>query len=159
MTTTIDNTILLIANSETGGRPPFEDKINAAAAAITPGALLKISGANGVVLMDTGNPWQRLVALESPYSDANNIAAINDTYAQNETVRYCRVVPGDEFLGLLTNGQSVVAGAMLVASATDGEIVAAGTHDATLIAETVIGFAAEGKTASGAAARIKVIAA
>lgn len=159
MTTTTHNTIMLIANSETGGRPPFEDKINNAAAAITPGALLKLSGAGGVVLMDTGNPWQRLVALENPYSDANNVAAIADTYAQNETVRYARVVPGDEFLGLLTNGQSVTVGAMLVAGSTDGEIVAAGTHDATLIAETVIGFAAETKTASGSAARIRVMAA
>lgn len=157
MTTTTHNTILLQANSESGGRPVFEDKINGAAAAITPGAVLKLSGAGSVVLADSGNPVQRLVAVENPYSDANTTNAINDTYAQNETVRYIRAQPGDIVNCLLSDGQSVTPGVMLVYGTTDGELVAAGTHDATLVTETVFGFSLDTAAPSGSNARIRVM--
>jgi len=159
MTTTTDYTILLSANARDGMRPVYEDRYNNAAAAIMPGACLKLSGASGVVLADSGNPVQGLVAVENLFSDANNTAAIDDTYAQNETVRYARVQRGDEFLGILSDGESVSIGDMLVYGTTDGELVAAGTHDATLVTNTVVGFALQALSPSGSNARIRVLAA
>lgn len=129
------------------------EKTKVAYAAITPGMLLAYDSTAGKVKAHataTGNAVPRMFALENEWEGEN----IDTAYAANDQVRVGYFGPGDEVLGILADGQTVVIGDPLesngagflqkhVPDVTDSD---GGT---TVYTEAVVAVALEAKDLSG----------
>lgn len=121
------------------GVPRFER--TAGEAGIKPGHLLEISSDEVVTHNSDAGVTDKLVALESQHADSDTLPTIDVPYADGDTVYYTQGVPGDVLYMLLKASESVTKGVTKLVSAADGTLKAAGTLDATLVANTIVGVA------------------
>ena len=128
----------------------------AAAAAVTPGMLLRLNTAGTVQAHGTadGAALGRMVATENLWSDHGSGSAIDHAYATGETVHYIHALPGDQLNMLLADSQTITIGDPLVSNG-DG-FLKEDTVSATTLEDAIVGYAAAAVTTSGATARILV---
>lgn len=125
-------------------------------ATTTPGDLLLINSSGEVdPIASAGAFNQRIFALENPYADDPTAAALAQTYAAADYVRYVFGRPGDLVYARLAASQTIVIGDALI-STTTGGCLGIATLDATAVAGSIVGVAEEAVTTTGAVGRIKV---
>lgn len=125
--------------------------------AITPGEILAINsdeeliphGSSGGVLPG------KLIALESPTADSATAAAVDVDYAANDKGYYAVGKPGEVFMLWLAAGETAVKGVTQLISNGAGALIAV-TVDATTLANSIVGVAAQDLVAGGARARCLV---
>jgi hypothetical protein len=125
-----------------------------AAAAVTPGMLLKLNTDGTTQAHGTadGAALSRMIATENFWSNHGSGLAIDHPYATGETVHYIHALPGDQLNLLLTTSQTIVIGDPLVSNG-DGFLKKA-TISASTLEDAVVGYAAAAVTTTGATARI-----
>lgn len=128
----------------------------AAAAAVTPGMLLKQNTSGTVQSHATadGVALGRMVAVENQWSNHGSGLAIDHAYATNETVHYIHAVPGDQLYMLVADSQTITIGDALVSNG-DGYLKEP-TVSATTLTDAIIGYAASAITTSGSTGRVLV---
>ena len=148
-----EKTILLKAHPQ----PALEEY--KADAALSPGHLLELTTTGVKVHATAGGKCYALVALEAPS------AAVATAYASGDRVSCVWLRAGDEFLGILYNGEAVVIGDYLE-SQGDGTLrkAVADTSAGTIKVGSLKFVAVEAKDMSGSAGvdptpffRVKVI--
>lgn len=123
-----------------------------AVAGITPGHLVEFTSAGKVqVHSSAGGNAAKMVALE----DELQGKTISDAYVAADKVQVWHLLPGEEFYGLLKNGESVAVGDLLE-SAGDGTLqkyvadaVASSAATATIYPLQIVGMALEAVDMSG----------
>lgn len=126
--------------------------------AITPGTFLDLDGSGDLIEAGASGSTKaarKWVAVENPFADPETASdAIDQNWASGDTVKYAVPPPGTVVYAWLADGETVVKGDPLT-TAANGELVLV-TEAATVHEEAIVAYAAEGKTASGAAARVLV---
>lgn len=132
------------------GEPlPKEGK---AAAAITPGQLIKYDSTAGQVIRHAtaGGSAAKMFAIE----DSLQGKQISDDYAQNSRVQFVHAGPGDEINAILATSQTIAVGDYLE-SAGNGNLRKASGEESEL-PSSMIGIALEAVTTTSSVARIKI---
>lgn len=126
-------------------------------AAITPGELLEINADEEAAphSADSGVLPGKLIALEDPAAVAGTTAVIDVDYDTGDTVHYAWGQSGDLFYMWLKAGESAVKGVTQLVSDAAGALKAK-TVDANTLENSVVGIAAEDKTAGGGV-RVRVL--
>lgn len=127
-----------------------------AAGAITPGMLCELTSSGTIQAHSTegGVLKGRLVALENEFSNHGTGKAIDHAYATGETVRYIHAKTGDQLYMLLEDGATITIGDTLESNGA-GYVQEESAGTSTL-ADSIIGYAANAVTTSGATARLIV---
>ena len=161
MASTASHTIVLRSNNPDNMMQRVQEAPCQAAVTVTPGHLLAWGTTNTVKPHATadGALEGRKVAVENPWSDHGNGAAIDHAYAAGETVAFIFAQSGDVLYMWLEDEANVAKGAPLAPNGS-GELQAI-TVDATVVEESVFGYAEEAvnNTGGSGAVRIRVRAA
>ena len=126
--------------------------------AITPGQLLRFDADEELEKHATagGVLVNKLVALESPTAAPGTTDAIDTAYAIGEIVYYTIPRPGDLVYMWLKAGETAVKGISQLVSDGAGALQVA-TVDATTLANSIVGVAAEDKDNSGGGSAVRVL--
>lgn len=146
-------TILLRVNSRHEDRPLFEAP--ATDALIMPGHFIQLLSTGKADANTTTAIWSpKWIAVENPYIDPTVVStiAIDTPYAEDDSVRYVRLQPGDEVYALLTDEENVAIGEPLGPSGTAGEVISA----TTATDETVFGIALEAVDNTGGSGALRI---
>lgn len=143
MASSTPNIVLLEINGTE--RPIYEKK---SSAAVKPGEALAEAATTVAANGTAGADILVAVALENPFAPDPTVAALAQSYASGDTVRFVYPGRGDKLYMWLKSGENVAYGAKLEL-ATAGQLQAITTGKFVARAEEAV-------NASGAAARIRV---
>lgn len=122
---------------------------------VYPGELLVIASGKYDQHASAAGVAVPIFAVESPYGDDNTAAAIDNTYADGDTVRAIHAQPGDIIFAYIKASESLTVGVTRLVSDGAGALQAA-TVDASTLETAVVAIAWETATIGGTRARKKV---
>ena len=143
-------TILLKVNSVTDYyRPTYEATV---AAATTPGMIANLASDGQLAFPATDTPWHRIVVVENEYTPESSTSALDVDYAIDAWAPYVTVQTGDEAYLIVTDGETISIGDILVAADGTGKLVEQTTEGDAV----VVGVALEAVSPSGSDGRCRV---
>jgi hypothetical protein len=156
MASSAPNTIVLRSNNPDNMMQRVQEAPCQAAVTILPGHLLAWGTTNTVKPHATANAALegRKVALENPWSDHGSGKNIDHAYAAGETVPFIFAQSGDVLYMWLEDEGNVTKGAPLAPNGS-GELQAI-TVDATVVAESVFGYADEAVNNTGGTGAVRI---
>jgi hypothetical protein len=143
-------TILLTVNDVNANYRPTYEAL--AAESITPGHLVNMASTGKIGHFANTVKWTGLLVVENEYTAESSTSAIDVAYAADANAYYVIPARGDSAYCVITDGETIAIGDLLVPGNDTGKLVERTTEDLDL----VVAVALEAVSPSGADGRCRV---